>query len=115
MKLEIQRVIYFTENFEAMTHFYGEVIGLTSVPGYDEKWREFDAGSCKIALHRGKANPGARGPKIAFYSHDVANTRAELIRRGALGLGKVVSGDELTLCDGKDPDGNPFQISTRKG
>jgi len=114
MHLEIQRIIFFTENVEAMSRFYDEVIGLEAIPGGNAGWQEFKAGGCHIALHRGKPSPGARGPKIVFYSADVAASRAALSKRGASDLGKIVSGDDLTLCDGKDPDGNPFQISTRK-
>jgi len=28
-------------------------------------------------------------------------------------FGKVRQGEEFTLCDGKDPDGNPVQLSNR--
>jgi hypothetical protein len=28
-------------------------------------------------------------------------------------FGKVRVGDALSLCDGKDPDGNPVQLSNR--
>ncbi|WP_274533770.1 VOC family protein [Methylobacterium sp. Leaf106] len=112
--LEIQRVIYFTENVEAMSRFYREVLGFEPIAGGDGGWQEFKAGGCNIALHRGKPSAGARGPKVVFYSTDVAASRAALLKRGASDLGKVISGDDLTLCDGRDPDGNPFQISTRK-
>lgn len=113
MQLECHRIIYFTDKIEAMSRFYAEVIGLRPVAGGDGEWRAFDAGACQIALHRGRPSPGARGPKIVFHSADVAASRATLIQRGAADLGRVVSGDQVTFCDGRDPDGNPFQISTR--
>ena len=34
------------------------------------------------------------------------------IRRGAK-MGPVVSATSFDMCNGKDPDGNPFQISSR--
>ncbi len=34
------------------------------------------------------------------------------MKRGAK-MGKVKSGAGLDLCEGVDPDGNPFQISNR--
>ncbi len=97
-----------------MSRFYGEVVGLEPVAGGNAEWREFSAGGCNISLHRGKPNAGTRGPKIVFHTADVAGVRTALIKRGASDMGKVVSGDQLTFCDGKDPDGNPFQISTRR-
>ncbi len=65
-----------------------------------------------MALHNGSAEVGKRPPKLVFYSSDVAGTREVLIKRGAK-LGQVKSGAGLDLCEGKDPDGNPFQISNR--
>jgi hypothetical protein len=50
--------------------------------------------------------------KFRFSTH-LAAARAALIRRGAASIGKVKSGDKLDMCDGRDPDGNPFQLSTR--
>ena len=109
-KMELARVILFTAQMEAMTQFYGQVIGLEQVT--DEKgWKEFAAGSVRIALHSGPASPGRKGPKIVFYAPDVASVRAKLVTRGAR-FGKVRDG-EFCLCDGKDPDGNPIQLSNR--
>ena len=49
---------------------------------------------------------------IVFYAKDVAAERAELVAKGAR-FGKVRIWDALQLCDGKDPDGNPIQLSNR--
>jgi catechol 2,3-dioxygenase-like lactoylglutathione lyase family enzyme len=112
IKFELRRIILFTTNMEEMTRFYRDVIGLGQT-GSEEGWRDFAAGACNIALHQGRATPGNRPPKIVFYAKDVAAARAALIRRGAASIGKVKSGDKLDMCDGRDPDGNPFQLSTR--
>jgi hypothetical protein len=55
--------------------------------------------------------PGRKGPKIVFHADDVAALRETLVGRGAR-FGKVRQG-EFCLCDGKDPDGNPIQLSNR--
>ena len=112
MKLELRRIILFTADLEAMSRFYGEVLGLELI-GSERGWRDFRAGACAIALHQGDTKIGNRPPKLAFYAADVAATRAALIRRGAK-MGKIMSTARFDLCDGKDPDGNPFQISSRK-
>ncbi|WP_395020068.1 VOC family protein [Dongia sp.] len=112
MGLELQRVILFTRNLDGMGRFYAEVLGLelaNTAPG----WREYRAGGCAIALHEGESKAGSRPPKLAFYAADVAAVRATLTRRGAK-MGKVVSAGSFNLCDGKDPDGNALQISSRK-
>jgi catechol 2,3-dioxygenase-like lactoylglutathione lyase family enzyme len=112
MELEMRRIIIFTSDVAAMARFYRDVIGLELVA--DEKdWKELKAGACNLAFHRGKSAIGDRPPKIAFYAADVAAARAALVKRGAT-MGKVKSGRSVDLCDGKDPDGNPFQISSRR-
>ena len=96
---------------EAMSHFYGTVLGLEMI-SEEKGWREFAAGAISIALHSGPSSPGRKGPKIAFKAIDVAAARAALVARGAR-FGKVRQGPVLALCDGKDPDGNPIQLSNR--
>ena len=112
MKLEMRRIIIFTADMPAMTRFYRDAMGLKQLAD-DEDWKEFSAGACNIALHHGKPSLGKRPPKISFYAADVAAARASLMRRGAA-IGKVISAKVFDFCDGKDPDGNPFQISSRK-
>jgi catechol 2,3-dioxygenase-like lactoylglutathione lyase family enzyme len=109
--MKMARVILFTGQMEAMSKFYGEVLGLKLVT-IESGWREFDAGGARIALHSGPSSPGTKGPKIVFYADDVAAIREMLVARGAK-FGKVRQGEVFCLCDGKDPDGNPIQLSDR--
>lgn len=109
--MEMARIILFTGQMDAMSKFYGEVLGLEQVSS-EKGWREFAAGGARIALHSGPASPGKKGPKIVFYAKDVATVREALVARGAT-FGKVRQSDALSLCDGKDPDGNPIQLSNR--
>jgi catechol 2,3-dioxygenase-like lactoylglutathione lyase family enzyme len=109
--MKMARVILFTSQMDAMSTFYEEVLGLHQVTN-EEGWREFDAGGARIALHSGPASPGRKGPKIVFHAKAVAALRETLVARGAR-FGKVRQGETLCLCDGKDPDGNPIQLSNR--
>jgi hypothetical protein len=104
-------VILFTRQMEEMSRFYGEALGLKQISA-EPGWREFAAGSVGIALHSGPSSPGRKGPKIAFHAADVAALREKLNARSAR-FGKVRQGDDFCLCDGKDPDGNPVQLSGR--
>jgi len=110
MKMKMARVILFTNQMEAMTAFYRDVLGLKQVPD-DKGWREFDAGGVTVGLHSGPPSPGRKGPKMAFLAKDVAAMRQTLVKRGAK-FGKVSMG-EFHLCNGNDPDGNPIQLSNR--
>ncbi len=112
--MKMARVILFTAQIDAMSKYYGQVLGLKPVKQVtDEKgWREFDAGGVTIALHSGPPSPGRKGPKIVFHAKDVAAMRQTLVARGAK-FGMARQGDIFCLCDGKDPDGNPVQLSDR--
>src|ERR1700691_4748661 len=109
--MKFARVILFTWQMEKMSKYYGEVLGL-EVVSEEKGWREFDAGGASIALHSGPSSPGRKGPKIVFHAKDVAALRKTLVARGAT-FGKVRQGEMFRLCDGKDPDGNPIQLSDR--
>lgn len=111
MTLKVSRVVIFTIRMEAMAAFYRDVIQLKQTAN-GAGWKEFDAGTIALALHNGTSEVGKRPPKLVFYSSDVACTREALMERGAK-MGKVKSGAGLDLCEGRDPDGNPFQISNR--
>ena len=111
MSMKMARVILFTPQMEAMSRFYGEVLGLKLISA-EPGWREYAAGGASIALHSGPASPGRKGPKIVFYAKDVAALREKLTARGAR-FGKARQSEKLCLCDGKDPDGNPIQLSNR--
>jgi catechol 2,3-dioxygenase-like lactoylglutathione lyase family enzyme len=112
MPLRLRRIILFTRNMNAMSAFYGDLLGLPFVTDEDG-FKEFDAGGCRIALHNGASEIGARPPKLVFYSDDVAAVRETLVARGVK-LGNVLSQAGLVRCEGRDPDGNPLQISNRK-
>ena len=111
MKLELRRVILFVDDLDAMASFYEKKLGLvvrTREPGFVD----FDASGCRLALHAGVSNPGRT--KICFHVADVAAARHELVDRGVR-MGKALATDApLQLCDGKDPEGNTFQLSNRK-
>ena len=109
--LKLARIILFTRQMELMSDYYGRILGLKLI-SEEKGWREYAAGPTSIALHSGPSSPGSKGPKLTFYAEDVAALRETLVSRGA-SFGKVLAGSPLHLCNGKDPDGNPVQLSNR--
>jgi catechol-2,3-dioxygenase len=61
--MKMARVILFTGQIDAMSKFYGEVIGLKQVTN-EKGWREFEAGGARIALHSARPLRDARGPRL---------------------------------------------------
>lgn len=114
MGFTIKRIILFSKNVPRLARFYKDVFDLTvkGDPG-DRSWIELDAGACSLALHKGAPPKAAKGlPKIVFWSQDVEKTRQELAKKGAV-LVKLKAFGDLQLCDGRDPEGNTFQLSNR--
>jgi predicted enzyme related to lactoylglutathione lyase len=117
MELKMKRIILFALDVPKLGAFYRDVLGLTEIESPDDskEWLEFNAGACTIALHHGgvETKGRSRPPKLVFYSEDVAKTRAELTAKGAK-LGSIQSVENLfQFCDGRDPEGNHFQVSSR--
>src|SRR6185436_18983043 len=110
MKMDLRRVILFVDDLKVMTDFYQNKLGLKVVQ-QEEGFIDFDAGGCRLALHAGVSNPGRT--KICFFAPDVSKARKELIDRGIRMGQDPGPGEGVKLCDGKDPEGNTFQLSNR--
>jgi len=111
----MHRVIIFCARPAVLSAFYVEAFGF-SILSREKTF--FDIGhhksaSSRIGFHQGKKN--ATGAiKLCFYSDDVNADRERLVHLGVK-MGKIVSPSEsLSFCDGRDPEGNAFQISNRK-
>ncbi|MBW4540233.1 MAG: VOC family protein [Myxacorys chilensis ATA2-1-KO14] len=114
MGMILARVILFAEDVVSTAAFYNRVFHLPIIGDpNDRDFIQLDAGSCTIAIHRGSASSGpGRAPKLVFRVEDVEGERNRLIANGVK-LGKIMESPEFAFCDGRDPAGNTFQISSR--
>jgi hypothetical protein len=113
MAFRNNRIILFSKNVPALARFYQEVFGLKPKGIPDTSWTELSAGGVSLALHKGAPAPPSRGlPKVVFSCSDVAKTRQSLAKKG-VSLDKLRIFGELQLCDGRDLEGNVFQLSNR--
>jgi predicted enzyme related to lactoylglutathione lyase len=116
MKLAVKRIILFVRDVPTVGTFYRDMLGLTEVVNPDDpkEWLEFSTGACTIALHHGgvETKGRSRPPKIVFYSEDVEKTRATLIKKGVK-MGAMQTTEDFQFCDGRDPEGNHFRVSSR--
>lgn len=112
-ELGFGRAILFTDRFDRMRAFYEQTMGMPVTheqPGYVE----LGPAGAGVALHARTGNR-IRGSciKLAFYTEDVAAARAELNGRGAK-FREVKGSGGGAYSDGRDPDGNPIQLSNRR-
>jgi predicted enzyme related to lactoylglutathione lyase len=111
--MKISRIILFVKDVEKVAMFYKEAFDLKLISDINSEWIELDVGGCNLAFHKTKDRTLKNKTKIVFGTSDVFRTKKLLEEKG-IKLGKVSSIDNLNLCNGKDPEGNIFQISDRK-
>jgi predicted enzyme related to lactoylglutathione lyase len=115
--MKLAQTILFVENMARMKTFYGSVLGLPVLEDGAE-WARFAGGGCVLALHSlppVTTNFVERNDsyiKLCFHSDDVAKTRADLVGRGVK-MRELHQFGAATFCDGVDPEGNIFQITSR--
>ncbi|MGD9562698.1 MAG: VOC family protein [Pyrinomonadaceae bacterium] len=110
----MSRTIVFTPDVKRLADFYQMCFGLEPIGEADETWTELNAGGCNIAFHKIDEHSEIRDGwiKLVFGSGNVDNDKLRLEGLGAE-MSAVVKFGDIELCDGRDPDGNWFQISSR--
>ncbi len=115
MNLKPSRVIIFCKSVPVMMEFYSRITG--SKESYieaDLKWGELKAGNMNVAFHYSPiAGKNDSRFKLVFFSSTVAAVRKKLTAMGVK-MGTVITSGRLRMCNGRDPEGNVFQISNRE-
>ncbi|MEZ5347382.1 MAG: VOC family protein [Pyrinomonadaceae bacterium] len=116
----LSRVILFVNDMNKMKEFYSYVLGLPIFDDSDPGFIILDAGSLQLCLHQIPKKYAVKNSepkeesatKIVFFSDDVENERTELMAKNVR-MKKTIFWNEIAFCDGFDPEGNIFQISSR--
>lgn len=122
MGVILNRVILYVQDVDRLARFYRELFGLPVVEEIEGEWSVLQAGPCQIALHRvGKAyrvddpeswEVESNVKLVMTVNRPLGELRAELIAKGVpMGVLKAYPGLTGKLCDGKDPEGNVFQLA----
>lgn len=118
MKFKINSYIYFCQNMTEMTQFYSDIFGLKirrnkyHIPG---QWVELAGSGFTLCLHRSPspAFQGNNKNKLVFDVDNVGAAREYLVARGVK-MGKHQKLEIGEICDGKDTEGNRFQIACKR-
>jgi predicted enzyme related to lactoylglutathione lyase len=116
MNFTAKEYILFTRDTAKLAEFYARAFGfkIGKNPHYKETdWLELGAGrGFKICLHRFPApgSPKGNRNKLVLAVRDVGEARKHLVARGVK-MGKHHQWPSGDACDGRDPDGNAFQIA----
>jgi predicted enzyme related to lactoylglutathione lyase len=115
----------YVKDFARMKEFYSKMLGTKPInKEWTDSWAEFDAEGARFALHAIPAEiaqgieistppkPRERGSiKLIFRVEDVGAERARLESLGITVLNRPWQ-DPAESCEGIDPEGNIFQISS---
>lgn len=115
-RMRLAQAILFVNDVARMKQFYRDLLGLPVLEDGDGYVR-LDAGGSALMLHaiREPPSPTPRHDsfvKLAFHTDDVATVRAALQAQGVQ-MREPHTFGTATFCDGIDPEGNIFQITTR--
>lgn len=121
MGVVLGRIILFVHDVDGLAAFYRDALGLQTVESIAGEWVVLAAGPCELALHRvGPAyrdsggdglHDGGNAKVVLTVERNLAELRKELQARGAeMGEIKCFSSVPGPLCDGRDPEGNVFQL-----
>ena len=95
----------------ALATWYGLVFGWqVSLDERDEGWIELEAGGFVLALHTGPPRDTQEWPKLQIVVGEVEAVRERLIAHG-VAMDAVQHWKHLSWSEGRDPEGNVFQIS----
>jgi catechol 2,3-dioxygenase-like lactoylglutathione lyase family enzyme len=110
-------VVVPTEDFEAATGFYGDVLGLPCSARYGRMpGAEFETGNLTLAVMAIEAfgqEFDRNGGPIALQVDDVAAARSELESHGVAFSGDIVDSGVCHQAYFADPDGNPLILHHR--
>jgi catechol 2,3-dioxygenase-like lactoylglutathione lyase family enzyme len=117
--MKLAQLILFSGDVARLRDFYVGALGLT-VLTEEPGWIRLDAGGPVLALHALRGEPAATRAapredsywKPCFHAEDVEAARAALIARGTT-MRELRRFGDVVYCDGLDPDGNVFQITSR--
>lgn len=115
--MHLTQAILFVDDVPRAVVFYRDLLGLRVI-SEEPGWVRLGGGGAVLALHAIPHRSAASAParvssphKLCFHSDDVDSERARLIAAG-VAMRDVHRYSEVTFCDGVDPEGNVFQITT---
>jgi catechol 2,3-dioxygenase-like lactoylglutathione lyase family enzyme len=120
MRMRMAQTIVFVTDVARMQAFYQGTLGLPVIAA-EPGWVQLDAGGVIFALHAIRSGSKLPDPppervdspiKLCFHVDDVDAARTALVTAGVR-MRDVHRYGGVAFCDGIDPEGNVFQITTR--
>lgn len=125
MKLNLSGIILFVKDVEKLKSFYINNFNLELKEEISSEWVLLKAGQCEIGLHKTgsqylrdieESAESESNTKMVFDTdEDIYMLREHLLSKNVvLGEIKTWEGFDYRVCDGKDSEGNVFQLRVKK-
>lgn len=121
MPMQMSRLILYVRNVGLLKSFYQKHFDLPVVEEIADEWVVLDAGGVELALHlvgepyrhQASSSDAQSNAKIVFsVASGLPALREQLIEDGVRMRDlKRFEGFPLLMCDGRDPEGNVFQLA----
>lgn len=121
-KIRLNRIVLYVRDVERLSEFYRQAFAFSLGQHIEGEWAVLQTGACELGLHviGPKQRPPAEGwtgdnsnAKLVFtLDEPIEDVRERLVKLG-IEMGPVRSYPGITgpLCDGRDPEGNVFQLA----
>ena len=125
MNLNLNMIILYVQNVEKLKAFYVDLLKLEVIEEIQGEWLVLKAGSCNIGLHKMGTEYLEKeqtefqfetNAKLVFeIDEDLTEIRTDLLNKKVF-MKEIKTFDNYPywLCDGKDPEGNVFQLKQKK-
>jgi len=123
MKPNLSCIILFVKDIEQVKAFYLSHFNLTIAEEIQLQWVLLKAGNCEIGLHQiaaeyivAAATENETNSKLVFDIDDEIYQVHQQMTKNSIAITEVKNWDNYPylLFDGKDPEGNVFQIRQKK-
>lgn len=121
MNWKLTTIVIFCRDVKKMVEFYTGYFGFQTIGNLDESWTLLETGLCRIGFHKigeeyseiESSDSGEESnTKLIFETeNDLAGFRLKLLKEN-VDLGEIIRypGAKYVICDGRDPEGNVFQL-----
>lgn len=120
MPTTLDSIVLFVKDIAALQQFYTSNFSFTVVEEIANEWVLLQAGGCCIGLHKIGAdydddNTTETNVKLVFAVDDIVALQRQLLAQQiSIGDIKTYPNYPFLLCDGKDAEGNVFQLKQAK-
>jgi predicted enzyme related to lactoylglutathione lyase len=125
MKSTLIGIILFVENVEKLKQFYMENFHLELAEEIESQWVLLKAGLCELGLHAigveytqddQTSGKFENNVKMVFEIEEDIFVAHKKLTANQVALTEIKTWDNYPywLCDGKDPEGNVFQLRMKK-